>query len=122
MLSTAAVPVISTTAVPAVSTPALPSGLPGLAPERATQTGPTGPWYIGEIVIQGNEFVKTKVIRKEIRAKEKDLYTRSDVNKDIENIMGLGSFEKATAEAVSLPGKAVPDQFLKTVGSTTAVR
>ena len=58
---------------------------------------------MGEIVIQGNQHVKPKVIRAQIRAREGDLYTRTDVNRDIENIMGLGSFEKATAEATPLP-------------------
>lgn len=100
-----------------VSTPAL----PGMVPEARTEPPPS-PWYIGEIAVAGNHHVKTKTIRAQIRAKEGDLYTRSDVNKDIENIMGLGSFEKATAEASALPGKSVPPEFLKTVASTTAVR
>lgn len=117
--STAAV--TASTGTVAAST-AIPAGLPGLAPEPAREAAPPGPWYVGEVVVRGNEHVKTKVVRAQVRAREGDLYTRNDVNRDIENIMGLGSFEKATAEAVSIATRAVPAEFLKTVGSTMAVR
>jgi len=89
---------------------------------RAPEETPPGPWWVGEVVVSGNHHVKSRVIRAQIRAREGDLYTQSDVNRDISNLMALGSFEKATAEAVLLPGRSVPPDFLKAAGSTVAVR
>lgn len=93
-----------------------------MAPAPKPEEAPRGPWWVGDVKVEGNENVKPKVIRAQIRARAGDLYTANDVNRDIQNILGLGNFDKADAEVTTLQDRPVPQEYLTAVGSTVAVR
>lgn len=133
-------PAVSTTAAPAaaveLSTPtaavaASTAALPGLpesppavetstaAPEAASGVVPS-PWVLGEIKAEVLQNVKMSTIRGAVKARKGDLYDRSDLDKDIQALLGLGLFERVGAE-LTLLDKPVPDNFRKNAGSDRQV-
>jgi outer membrane protein insertion porin family len=76
---------------------------------------------IGEIAFQGNKNVKSGVIRGEVKARKGDLYDRPDLDKDIQNILGLGNFDRVAAD-ISSTGQPVPEHFRKVAGSSTTIK
>lgn len=104
--SAALAPVISTTSLPAEPEELLP---------------PPRPWVIGEITSKGLKNVKFSAIRSQVKSKKGDLYDRPDLDRDIQAVLGLGSFERVAADIESTH-KPVPDHLLKVSGSTMTIR
>lgn len=108
----------------------LPSGedfLPGF--DVSTQTASPleesftqGPWGVGEIAVDGNINVKPRVIRRVVQARKGKLYSKDDINTDIQAILGLGSFEAVSVDIDDIPGKPVRRKFSGITSSTSAVK
>ncbi|MBI3551196.1 MAG: outer membrane protein assembly factor BamA [Elusimicrobia bacterium] len=79
------------------------------------------PWVVGEIAFSGNKNVKSGVIRSEVKARKGDLYDRPDLDRDIQNILGLGNFERVAAD-ISSTTTPVPEHFAKIAGSSTTIK
>ncbi len=79
------------------------------------------PWVIGAIEFKGNRNVKASVIRSEVKARKGDLYDRPDLDRDIQNIQGLGNFDRVAADITSL-GQPIPEHFSRVAGSSTTVK
>lgn len=79
-------------------------------------------WEIGEISVRGNINVKPRVVRRVVRARKGRLYSKEDINTDIQAILGLGSFETVSVDIDDIPGKPVSLEFSGITGSTSAVR
>lgn len=137
-VSTAAVSVSTSMASVSISTPAIsastPSAsLPGVSvstpaaaaapaePPPAEAPVPPRPWVLGEITASGLKNVKFAVIKGEIKARKGDLYDRPDLDRDIQSLLSLGSFERVGAD-ISSTGKAVPPELAKVSGSSTTVK
>ncbi len=90
---------------------------------RAIVSGgaPNPPWVIGDLAITGNRHVKYNVIRSQLQVRRGELYERSDLDKDIQTLLGMGNFERVAADVVGLPDP-VPTQMLDASGSTTTVK
>ncbi len=97
------------------SIPAAPSA-PG---ESAAPPSP--PWVLGDITARGLKNTKFSVIRDEIKARKGDLYDRPDLDRDVQSLLSLGSFERVGAD-VSSTTKPVPIQYKTISGSPTEVR
>lgn len=81
-----------------------------------------GPWEVGEIAVDGNINVKPRVIRRVVQARKGKLYSKEDINTDIQAILGLGSFEMVSVDIDDIPGKPVRLKFSGITGSTSAVK
>ena len=79
-----------------------------------------GPWEVGEIAVDGNINVKPRVIRRVVQARKGKLYSKDDINTDIQAILGLGSFEMVSVDIDDIPGKPVRLKFTGITGSTLA--
>ncbi|MBI4056576.1 MAG: outer membrane protein assembly factor BamA [Elusimicrobia bacterium] len=79
-------------------------------------------WVVGDIVIQGNKNVKTNVIRGQIRARKGESYSRTNINSDVQAILGLGGFERAIVEIETIPGETIPSEFQNLTASTQPIR
>ena len=97
---------------------------PSLAPraEPLSSDTPSPPWVIGELEVRGNRHVKFNVVRAQIQAKKGDLYTRADLDRDIQKVYGLGNFERVTADIAALPDRELPAQFIDVSPSSHPVR
>lgn len=102
---------ISPPPVPAVSTAAAKTDAEPAAPPIVP-----APWVLGEIRVEGNKNVKAGVIRGQIKGKKGDLYDRPDLDRDVQNIQGMGNFERVAADIILGP-KPVPEHFRKAAGS-----
>jgi outer membrane protein insertion porin family len=60
--------------------------------------------YIDRINIAGNAKTRDKVIRRELRIAEGELYSATDIKKSKQNLMNLGFFEEATLATVKGKG------------------
>ncbi|MDE2292157.1 MAG: outer membrane protein assembly factor BamA [Elusimicrobia bacterium] len=95
----------------------------GTAPSTAAAGGvPPSPWVVGELAIKGERHVKRSVIRAQIKARRGDLYDRTDLDRDIEAVLGLGGFERVAADITSLTDRPVPPQYSGTAPSPWEVR
>jgi outer membrane protein insertion porin family len=79
------------------------------------------PWVLGEIKVEGNKNVKTGVVRGQVKAKKGDLYDRPDLDRDVQSILGLGGFERVSAD-VTLSEKPVPEHLRRVAGAERAIR
>jgi outer membrane protein insertion porin family len=61
------------------------------------------------------------VIRSQVKGRKGDLYDRPDLDRDVQNILGLGNFERVAAD-VTLLDKPVPPHFRKVAGSDRMCR
>jgi len=96
---------------------------PAIAPRApASSDTPTPPWVVGELEVRGNRHVKFNVVRTQIQAKKGDLYTRGDLDRDIQKVYGLGNFERVTADISEIPDREMPAQFLDVCPSSHPVR
>lgn len=105
--STAAAPVEISTAI--------------AAPEPEPLPVPARPWVIGDIKGSGLKNTKFAAIRGAIKARRGDLYDRPDLDRDIQAVLQLGSFDRVAADIEST-GKPVPDHLAKVAGSSTTIR
>lgn len=118
---------------PAARTPAIrdslpPPGAPD-AVERAaaqmlgtSQEIPRPPWVLGKVEIEGNRNVKYNVIRAQIEAREGDLYTRADLDRDVKRVDKLGNFDRVAADISVLTDRAVPAHFASASASPHPIR
>lgn len=103
------------------------SSLPGMASSTDTAVVPVStaavslsteaveaeqlpPWVIGEIMVLGTKNVKPSVVRGQVKGKRGELYDRSDLERDRQNIYGLGSFDRVAID-ISPTGRPVPEHF-----------
>ena len=78
---------------------------PGLAPEIASQT-----CTIGEINVTGNTNTRDKVVRRELRLFEGELYNETNKRKSLANVRRLGFFDNVEFQnKVSSEGSDVMD-------------
>ncbi len=92
----------------------------GISTEAAPAVIPR-PWVLGEIAVSGNKNVKTSVIKAQIKARKGDLYDRPELDRDIQGLLGLGSFERVGAD-IALTGRPVPEHLRKVAGSSQTIR
>ncbi|MBI5200133.1 MAG: hypothetical protein HY925_00985, partial [Elusimicrobia bacterium] len=120
-LSTATVVVSTRAAVPPMRRPNwTPRPTPNVVPPG--QEGiPQPPWVIGEIAVTGNRHVKFNVIRGQVKARKGDLYERSDLDRDVQSLLAMGSFERVAADIHPL-GQPVPEHLAESAGSTSTIR
>ncbi|MFH2202503.1 MAG: outer membrane protein assembly factor BamA [Elusimicrobiota bacterium] len=83
---------------------------------------PEPPWVLGEVVLQGLRHAKVKVVRRQINAREGDLYDRGDLDNDYENIMQLGKFDRVVTDITALPNREVPAHFASASPSRHQIR
>jgi len=104
--------------VAASTTPAIP--LPYLGnPLPLTN----GPWVLGEILFfSSGRMVADYAWRDRVRGKRGDLYTKSDIMSDVDNLMGLGKFTSVTPSLYEIPSTPVPPEFATIAVSTSEVR
>ena len=81
-----------------------------------------GPWETGEIAVRGNKNLKTKVLIKTGSAKKGRLYRSSDVSKDVETFMGLGSLENVSVDIEPLDDREVSEKNRKETSFPRQVR
>ncbi|MFH1724661.1 MAG: outer membrane protein assembly factor BamA [Elusimicrobiota bacterium] len=72
---------------------------------------PRSPWVIGELDIEGNRNVKRNTIRSQIKARKGDLYERAELDRDIQAVLSLGSFDRVAADITVLRDRRVPPHF-----------
>src|SRR6185369_13157090 len=84
--------------------------------EGAEAPTPPRPWVIAEIAVSGNRNASANSVRSEIKARKGDLYDRPDLDRDVQAILGLGQFERVSAD-VSATDKPVPSNLAKVAGS-----
>lgn len=118
-ISTSAV-ALSTAAV-SVSTPAVAGSTAAPVEAAAPAPAPIAPWVIGELAAQGLKNMKFGAIRSQVKARKGDLYDQADLDRDIQSLLSMGSFERVGAD-VSSSGKPVPAQYAKVAGSSTTVK
>lgn len=80
------------------------------------------PWIVQDIAIVGNHHVTYNALRTDLKVRKGELYERSDLERDVQTLVGLGNFERVTADIVEIPGKPVPAQFQGISGSSWTVR
>ena len=80
------------------------------------------PWVIGDIAISGNHHVSYNTLRTDLKVRKGELYERSDLEHDVHTLIGMGSFERVTADVSEIPGTPVPAQFKGVAGSSWTVR
>ncbi len=86
----------------------------GAAVYASSDTGkdaPPPPWVIGELEVSGNRQVKRGTIRAQIKGRKGDLYERAELDRDIQAVLGLGSFERVAADVSLLRDRPVPPHF-----------
>jgi len=109
--STAAIP------APSVSTPSYMSTLG----QPLSVSG--GPWVPGEVLFfSGGRVVSDYAWRDKVRARRGSLYTTSDLQGDIETLMGMGAFERVMPAVYAMPDQIVPAEFASISASTSQVR
>ncbi len=81
-----------------------------------------GPWVVGDVSVEGNLNVRTGAIRNQVRAGKGELYRRPDVNHDIQQVLGLGSFSRVTIDVEPIPGSTVPAAYQSVSVSSNTVR
>lgn len=111
-------PVTVSTETPSIAPP--PVSTSTAAPPTAAAQLPR-PWVLGEIAVVGNKNVKHAVIRGQVKARKGDLYDRPELDRDVQAVLGLGSFERVKAD-ISPTDKPVPPHLRKVAGSSTTVR
>jgi len=89
----------------------LTEGAPLPPPAADDDAIPSPPWVIGELSVEGNRHVKRKTIRAQIKGRKGDLYERTDLDRDIRAVEGLGSFERVAADITVLRDRYVPPHF-----------
>lgn len=67
--------------------------------------------YFDEIIIGGNTTTRDKVIRRELKVVEQELYNRTDLKKGIQRLHGLGYFEDVKVN--TLQGDSEDQMILK---------
>ncbi len=120
-VTTGAAPVAVSSASSAVALSTYTVSISTPLPAPAEVPTPARPWVLGDIVVVGNKNVKFNVVRSEIKAKKGDIYDRPDLDRDIQSVLGLGDFERVSADVTST-GKPVPEQYRKVAGSSTTIR
>ena len=80
------------------------------------------PWVIGDIAISGNHHVSYNTLRSDLKVRKGELYERADLEHDVHSLVGMGSFQRVSADIVELLGKPVPAQFQNVAGSSWTVR
>lgn len=80
-------------------------------PLYCQQTNTQGPWEIQDIVIKGNLNLKEKLIKKTVKAKMNKLYYEEDKKVDIENLIGLGSIDRASINIEEMKDKSISAKY-----------
>jgi outer membrane protein insertion porin family len=105
-----AVAVSTQQAAVAVSSPAVSVDVSSAAAAVAVSTEAEvdvgdGPWMICALAADGLKLNKEKVIFKHVKAKRGELYDKTDIGKDVQDIVGLGDFSKAEVDISAMPGE-----------------
>ena len=120
---------LSTAAVHISTRPVLPPGphptwtvkpTPHVVPP-GQEGQPQPPWVIGDVAVQGNRHVKFNVVRSQVKARKGDLYEKTDLDHDVQSLLGMGSFDRVAADITPLHAP-VPSHLAESSGSTTTVR
>ena len=82
---------------------------------------PQPPWVVGDVAVQGNRHVKFNVVRSQVKARKGDLYERADLDRDVQSLLGMGSFDRVAADITPLK-QPVPAHLAEAAGSTMTVR
>lgn len=109
---------------PSVSTATADAAPVPSAPTASIEPAPAAvpaPWVLGEIKVEGNKNVKAGVVRGQVKAKKGDLYDRPDLDRDIQSVLGLGSFERVLAD-VTLTDKPVPEHLKRVSPADRTIR
>jgi outer membrane protein assembly factor BamA len=78
-------------------------------------------YEVGDIEVVGLKNIKEKLILKTVRAKKGKIYYEEDKKEDIENLINLGSIERASVETVFLD-KEVSQKNYELVLDTRTVK
>ena len=107
---------------------------PPLAPVVSTAAAPmislgrplpidNGPWVLGEVLFfSAGKLANDYAWRDRVRARRGVLYTRSDVLGDVDNLLGLGKFDRVTPTLYEIPNAPVPPEYATIAVSTSQAR
>ncbi len=96
--------------------------IPGVKPSAAQENSPLPPpWVIGQVAVSGNKNVNQRVILTQVKARKGSLYDESDLDQDIQSLLGLGNFDRVQAD-ISATGEPVPDYLRKVASSTSTIK
>ena len=111
--------------------------LAGLAPKAQAQVSTSaaqinlgtqlsldrGPWVLGEILFfSSGRLAADPAWREQVRGSRGSLYTRSDINSDVDHLMSLGIFHEVNPSLYEIPGSPVTPEFTTIAASTSQVR
>lgn len=98
-----------------------PAGEPSPAPPAPARAFLDGPWYVADFEFEGLRNVARSVAKSEVGIKKHKVYTRAQVNADVEALQSLGLFERTRVD-ISPADEAAPEAYLDQVSSTAAVK
>lgn len=82
-----------------------------------------GPWVTAEVLFfSAGRVVADYAWRDSVRARAGHLYTASDLQSDVQDLMTLGRFTSLKPAVYAIPGTAVPTEFTAVSVSTNQVR
>jgi hypothetical protein len=82
-----------------------------------------GPWVIGEVLFfSKGQLVGDYAWRDRVRARRGILYTRGDLQSDVDSLMGLARFDKVTPSLYEIANTPVPPEYTTIAASTAQVR
>ena len=91
---------------------------PQAASTENTQLSP--PWYLAAVQFSGNAHVSSGKLQAAIKAASGIVYSRADLDGDIQNITDLGYFTSVTADLTPTTSQ-VPPNFLGQVGTQSQI-
>lgn len=110
-------PASSTTAAAASPAPAAAASLGQPLPISG------GPWVLGEVLFfSGGRVVGDYAWRDKVRGRRGQLYTSSDLETDVQTLMGMRAFERVSPAVYAIPGQEIPTEFTAIATSTNQVR
>jgi len=82
-----------------------------------------GPWVLSEVLFfSAGRVVSDYAWRDRVRGRRGQIYTNTDLQNDVETLMGLGAFERVTPAVYAISGQIVPSEFAAVTISTNQVR
>lgn len=116
--SAAAQPWPAASAAPAVAPATAPAASFG-QPLAATD----GPWVFGEaLFFSAGRVVSDYAWRTRLSGTRDQLYSASDLQRDVASLLSSGDFDRVTPSLYAIPGQPIPPQFAGLAVSTSEVR
>ncbi|MCX5783383.1 MAG: outer membrane protein assembly factor BamA, partial [Elusimicrobia bacterium] len=84
----------------AVAASTEPAIAPALEPSQAQE-----PWMVCETAVSGNINIKGKAILKQASAKAGNFYDKESINKDVEAVTAMSSFDQVSVDVTPVEGK-----------------